>query len=502
MPQRHGRLITLVILFAVVAAGLSACQLPFGPHVQLSGTVYGENIADREAGKSVPVPLRAMVSCNGSSTTADANGTYSLSVPKASAYACSATAPQYARVSVNIPGNADSFTLNFGPKLMGECDHGDAGNILLCSVVPPATATLRGTVTDASNDQALKSVAVQCWNAATDVISDKSRQFTTDTDALGNYILRNLPVGPMNCVGGTDQTVQRTTLTPGKTTTLDLPSCVRNCSPFRYHSGDVIHRLTAYLIFWLPSGRTFEPDGNSERYMKLMQQYFEDVGGTPFYNILTQYYDSNGGPIHNEVTLGGTYLDTQPYPKAGTTRAPLLDDDIVSEINRVATLKQGSWVVDDEHAIFLFTGYNVQECAGSSADDGCTFLHNVESDFCAYHSYVSNTFEAPGMNLYYAYIPDIDDCTHPPSAQSPNDDPIADAVISIVSHEQFETVSDPRMGGWYDSGTFEGEMADKCVNTFGPIGTDGGNVTLAHGHRYIVQQEWSLHDQACVLSLS
>ena len=24
--------------------------------------------------------------------------------------------------------------------------------------------------------------------------------------------------------------------------------------------------------------------------------------------------------------------------------------------------------------------------------------------------------------------------------------------------------------------------------------------TLAHDHRYIVQEEWSLHDQACVLS--
>ena len=45
-------------------------------------------------------------------------------------------------------------------------------------------------------------------------------------------------------------------------------------------------------------------------------------------------------------------------------------------------------------------------------------------------------------------------------------------------------------------------MADKCVRVYGPVGDDGGNVTLAHGHRYIVQEEWSLRDQGCVLALS
>ena len=43
-------------------------------------------------------------------------------------------------------------------------------------------------------------------------------------------------------------------------------------------------------------------------------------------------------------------------------------------------------------------------------------------------------------------------------------------------------------------------MGDKCVTNYGPLGSDGGNVTLANGHRYIVQEEWSLHDQDCVLS--
>ena len=89
-----------------------------------------------------------------------------------------------------------------------------------------------------------------------------------------------------------------------------------------------------------------------------------------------------------------------------------------------------------------------------------------------------------------------------PAAQSPNGDPVADAVISTVSHEQFEAVSNPTLGGWFDGASREGEMGDKCVRIYGPLAPDNSNVTLNHGHHYIVQEEWSLRDQGCVLALS
>jgi hypothetical protein len=248
------------------------------------------------------------------------------------------------------------------------------------------------------------------------------------------------------------------------------------------------------LIFWLPKGDSFEPNGSNSRYERLMERYFQDVGGTPFYNILSQYYDDIGGPVRNVVTLGGSYVDTASYAAAGTESDPLLDSDISQEINRVLALKRGEWVADSEHIVFLVTGYNVQECSGTSASDGCTFRHNREADFCAYHSQSAE-------DVIYAYLPVVDGCLDLPTAQSPNDDPVADAVISTASHEQFEAVSDPSLDGWFDSATNEGEMADKCVRVYGPVDDDGGNVTLAHGHRYIVQEEWSLRDQRCTLSL-
>lgn len=496
MPQRHGLHSTLALAGLVMVLALSGCQLPFGPQVKVSGTVYGEQVAARQAGTSVPLPLTATISCNGTSVSSNSNGEYSFSVPQSDSYQCTATAPKYSTVTASFSGKGSAFRLNFGPKPTARCATAADGTTT-CGVLPPATATLRGTVINAATDQAIPHAKVQCWNSALDVTSrDGSSRVNTTTDDRGNYVFHNLAVDPYGCVAGDDKTLQTTTLAPGGTTTLDIPACQSNCPKFTYHQGNVIHHLTAYLIFWLPDGHSFEPDGTSTRFEQLMGQYFQDLSGTAFNGILTQYYDDLGGPVRNVATLGGTYVDKQPYPVAGTQTAPLLDGDIVHEINRVLDVKKGAWTADDEHIVFLFTGYNVQECSGQTANDGCTFQHNAEADFCAYHS---NSFSS---NLTYAYIPVVNGCLDVPAAQSPNNDPIADAVISTVSHEHFEAVTNPSMGGWFDGTAYEGELGDKCVRTYGPIGDDGGNVTLANGHRYIVQEEWSLRDQGCVLALS
>jgi phosphate-induced protein 1 len=496
MPKRRGLQVMVALLAAVVALSLSGCLSPFQQPVVVSGTVYGEQVAARQAGKSVPIPLRATVSCNGETTSSSGDGHFSFKVGQSSDYTCTATAANYSTVTAHFSGKGSAFVVRFGPGQARGCKPDATTNTFNCGVLPPATATLRGTVSNAANDQALPHVKVQCWNSANDVTAkDSSSTVTTTTDAMGNYVFHNLAVDPWGCVADTDDTLQTTTLTPGATTTLDIAACKSSCSTFTFHHGTVIHRLTVYLLFWLPKGYALEPSGNNSRFKHLMEQYFQDVGGTPFYNILSQYYDEQGGPVRNVVTLGDSYIDTQPYPVAGTQSDPLLDGHIVHEIDNVLDLKKGAWITDDDHMVFVFTGYNVQECSGITSNDGCTFLRNAEADFCAYHS---NSFS---NGLIYSYIPVVDGCLDVPSTRSPNNDPIADAVISTVSHEQFEAVTNPTLGGWFDGAAHEGEMADKCVRLYGPLGDDGGNVTLANGHRYVVQSEWSLHDQSCVLSL-
>jgi hypothetical protein len=52
---------------------------------------------------------------------------------------------------------------------------------------------------------------------------------------------------------------------------------------------------TNYLIFWQPPGRAAFPAG----YQAGIEKYFQNVAGTPFYNIVTQYNDTSGSPVPN-----------------------------------------------------------------------------------------------------------------------------------------------------------------------------------------------------------
>jgi Phosphate-induced protein 1 conserved region len=198
------------------------------------------------------------------------------------------------------------------------------------------------------------------------------------------------------------------------------------------------------------------------------------------------------------VTVGGTYIDTTPYPREGSTAHPLYGDDIELAIGRAQ--QANHWVADTEHLYAIFTGYNVQSCADSHGTD-CSF--NSKRQYCGYHSYSSSSTGTP---FIYAYMPVVQDCLDELLREqarygSPNQDAIADAVLDVVSHEHFEAVTDPLSSGWYDNITDEGEIADKCVDRFDNVAPNGGNVTLANGHSYLLQMEWSNKVGQCALSL-
>src|SRR5436190_19256732 len=76
-----------------------------------------------------------------------------------------------------------------------------------------------------------------------------------------------------------------------------------------YHGGSVMRNVTTYVIFWdpttLPAGYTGATyDSN---YRALVERYFNDNGGTPYFNILTQYGDNTGAPVPNATTFGGDW---------------------------------------------------------------------------------------------------------------------------------------------------------------------------------------------------
>ena len=274
------------------------------------------------------------------------------------------------------------------------------------------------------------------------------------------------------------------------------PDCVGNREPVTNPTplGSVMTSVAAYLVFWLPSGVQFEPGaGGDLNYQRLLERYFQDVGGSSFYDILTQYYGSNGTPM-NAVSIGGMIVDTTRYPRDGTTSDPLLDSDIEDEILNLINAQ--SWPVGLSAMYFVYTGYAIQSCMDASRTC-CTYATASSPGYCAYHNVFGVIDE---MNrqfpVIYANMPDV--LSIAPNGEcgiaSPNGDAYADTEINATSHEQFEGASDPLSDAWADA---EGcEIADKCEM---PFHTSSPDVSL-NGNPYYVQKEWSNAAGGCTLN--
>ena len=493
---RHDVLVISSLLVLLLAI-LSGCSL-FQTHVQVSGTIYGEDATAKKAGETTYVPLQATITCNGASAHTSSDGTYSMGFDAGSTFNCTiSSSARYASRTVALKrGNLDAFHLDLHQSTDLTCQTSSGDGNVSCPPLTLQPGTLRGTVTGVDDSKVMPGISVECWNTSAQVPgATPPAALETTTNADGLFVINSVPVGPYGCVVGSDRQLQRITVAPATAAMADFAMCEAHCPAFTYDHGTVMHTYSAYVIFWLPPGKHYEPQGSDSRFERLVERYFQDIGGSDLYNVITQYWDEEHGPIQNSVTLVGTYTDTHPYPHTGTESNPLTDQNIQDEIARVRQ-SQG-WLASPTSAFFVVTGYGINECGSS---DSCTFSRN-DQGFCAYHS-STGTQSSP---MIYAYIPVVPGCDYLPtysSHPSPNGDRLADAVLSSISHEQFESATDPRFDGWFTDRANDGEMADLCVDHFGVVHSDRSNVTLSNGHHYILQEEWSLADGTCVLALT
>jgi hypothetical protein len=226
-----------------------------------------------------------------------------------------------------------------------------------------------------------------------------------------------------------------------------------------YHGGPVQHMQKIFTIFWDPASSF--PGG----YQSAINQFVQDLSGTPYYAIASQYGDGSGN-ISTVVAYGGTWLDTvNALPESALTRA-----DLLAEVNRAKSVN--GWTSDANSYFMIYTP------SGYASSDG------------------------PACGLHWFGNPAVGQIMFPDSgcfAPSPwPNNEIADAAFNASAHEIIEAATDPQGNAWY-SAFSGGELADLCNFSFGRRSSDGSNVTF-NGHNYLVQQLWSNAASGCALT--
>jgi len=227
-----------------------------------------------------------------------------------------------------------------------------------------------------------------------------------------------------------------------------------------YHGGPVLLGPVHPYVIWYGTWTTSAKG--------LVQTFFTGIGGSPYFNINTTYYDGQNRHVPNSVTYKGSTTDA--YSQGSKN----LSDTQVASIVSTA-LNSGKLPVDPNGVYFVFTSVDVSK-------------NGFLSSYCGWHT--AGTYAT--TNIKYAFVGDPGNnaaCAEQTSV-SPNGNVGADAMASVISHELEEATTDPDLNAWYDQRGMEN--ADKCAWTFGTTYNANGalaNMSLG-GRNFLIQRNW------------
>src|SRR5215467_267691 len=252
----------------------------------------------------------------------------------------------------------------------------------------------------------------------------------------------------------------------------------------QYHGGNVVPFMQNHAIYMNPNGRCTiascwgDPEG-----------FLRDLGQSDFIRVVDQYTGGSG-----PYTVSNTHFTVNYHPNA----APFTDADMLAIVHAAASLT-GEAGYGNEYHVFLPPGqdecFNLGYKVCYSPDDPKTFV------YCAYHG--SADFSDIGHVLYSVEpFQNNYGCSSRPG--TPNGQ-LADSTNNVLSHEVFETITDPDGTAWWNSldlALFGEEIADECsflLFTTTNVYFDPSNVTL-NGKAYVAQPEYDNAAHACTTS--
>jgi len=232
----------------------------------------------------------------------------------------------------------------------------------------------------------------------------------------------------------------------------------------QYHGGPVMTNSVHIYYIWYGG----QWSGNSAT--TILPDFASSVGGSPWWHINTTYVNGSSTPVSNTVTLAGQYTYPGPYNTS-------LSDSAIKTIVTNSIGAAPKLPSDSDGIYFVLTSQEVTASSGF-----CT-------QYCGWHTYAS----IGGKNIKYSFVGNAARCLSACSAQttSPNGNPGADAMASIIGHEAAEAASDPQLNAWYDASGYEN--ADKCAWTWGTTSTaaNGSKYNMTLGSRqFLIQRNW------------
>jgi hypothetical protein len=275
--------------------------------------------------------------------------------------------------------------------------------------------------------------------------------------------------------------------------------------------------LTITPIFW--QGTSQQGYRFSTSYKALITRYISDVAAASvsqnnrgnLYATLTQYYMNTAqgeAPINDNFAVGPAVVATNKIPKTCTVNGGKIysdgskytscvaDADVAIEVKAVLAAKGLS--ADLNHLYPIIFPKHVEVCfsRNNPGNQQCTVNNSPSAAFCAYHS-----FAKTGAHAIYAAMPfPIYHSTtgytcssefDAPGNQFPNANPDGDVLVSSLSHEMSEAITDPRLNAW--SAIDGNENGDLCSSEYGAFTGPPGrkwNQTI-NSHHYLTQEEFS-----------
>lgn len=248
-----------------------------------------------------------------------------------------------------------------------------------------------------------------------------------------------------------------------------------------FHGGPVLQSGTRVVaIYWGGStiysgGPTPGTTGGAGQDGSLVGTFLGTLGGSPYFNINSTYWDASGAHIANSVVYDGFWAN----PDLPTTSS-------ISDAQMVAMLQgafnTGKLRYDASTVYAIFTGPGVNLGGGFSS---------TNLQYCAYHYHGTVNVGGSKTVLFAAMPYDYsfqNSCTN--GTASPNGDGPADAIINTLAHEIEEATTDMMGTAWFDNRGYEN--ADKCAWNFGSTYSSGGGVAnMKIGTKdYLIQQNW------------